>query len=80
VAGLVATSTTLADAYDGMLAHLTSPDPQVVPAEILERVGAADARELLAWPGWREVAAFRGGPQAPDAGLAFARRLATAFG
>ncbi len=79
VAGLDPTSTTLADAYEGLLVHLTSPDPQVVPDDILERSHAADARELLSWPGWRDLVALRAGPQVPDAGAPFAHRLAAAF-
>ena len=78
VVGLDPTSTTLADAYEGLLPHLTSADPQVVPASILERARAANARELLSWPGWRDLVALRADPSAPDAAAGLARRLAAA--
>lgn len=48
VAGLDPDSTVLADSYDAILAEYRRPDPQLVPAEVLERVDAVPAARLLA--------------------------------
>ncbi|TQM62270.1 class I SAM-dependent methyltransferase [Humibacillus xanthopallidus] len=47
IAGLDPTSTVLTDAYDAILAEYRRPDPQLVPADVLDRIDAVPARRLL---------------------------------
>ncbi len=46
--------------YDEWLAGAVSPDPQDVPREVLERTRALAPEEVLASPGWEQLAALRG--------------------
>lgn len=46
------TNTVLHDHYDAIVAANLLPDPQDVPAAVLERVGAVAAEALLDSPGW----------------------------
>lgn len=58
----------LHDRYDEIVASWAIPDPQAVPADILERQSAADPERLLAANLWRTVA--RKGRSGRAAGLA----------
>ncbi|MFC4783172.1 class I SAM-dependent methyltransferase [Nocardioides sp. MAHUQ-72] len=63
-------SRVLAGAYDDLVADYVQPDPQVVPASILDRRGAISGEELLTAPSWSEIRALRGMPATEAAGLA----------
>jgi hypothetical protein len=52
VLGADPSSTVLSDSYDQLVQELVVPDPQPVPADILERRGALDPAEVLAHPVW----------------------------
>lgn len=52
-------STVLSDKYDEILGEFQRPDPQDVPASILNRAGAAQPKELLAHPVWERLVALR---------------------
>ncbi len=60
VLGLDPQSTVLPDAYDEIARELITPDPQVVPEEILTRAGALDPQEVLDADFWRFLRESRG--------------------
>ncbi|MFF1877898.1 class I SAM-dependent methyltransferase [Leifsonia sp. NPDC058230] len=60
VLGLDASSTVLADAYDGVIEGAVTDDPQDVPADLLARREALDPLDLLWWPGWHDLVRARG--------------------
>lgn len=66
VAGLDPTSTTLDAGYSDVLDRLQSPDPQQVPRHVIDRDGAADARQLMRLPVWERLRTLREAPD-PDA-------------
>jgi len=72
VLGADATNTVLRERYDHIIARWVVPDPQDIPADILERRVAVDAERLLASPVWRDIARHRGtgGPEALRSQLA----------
>ena len=49
----------LLTAYDDLVAGYVTPDPQQVPAEILQRTGAWNPAALLATPIWSELRRLR---------------------
>lgn len=49
------TNTALRDHHDEILAEWVVPDPQRVPAEILERAGTVEPEALLSSPVWEEI-------------------------
>jgi hypothetical protein len=49
----------LLTAYDDLVADYVTPDPQQVPAEVLERTQAWDPAALLATPIWSELLRLR---------------------
>ena len=49
----------LLTAYDDLVADYVTPDPQQVPAEILDRTAAWDPTALLAMPIWSELRRLR---------------------
>ena len=59
VLGLAAAHEALLSAYDEVLPGLLEPDPQEVPARVLERVDAAEPAELLSSGLWAELATLR---------------------
>lgn len=59
VVGLDPSSRRLLDEYDSVLDQLVSPDPQDVPREILDRVGAVDPVGLIADPAWEQLRDLR---------------------
>lgn len=59
VFGLDASSTTLTRAYDAVHAQYVVPDPQAVPAQVLERRHAVDPEQFLASPFWDALRAAR---------------------
>lgn len=59
VIGLDAASNILAEHYESMLAECVVADPQPVPEYIRRRQRAADALEVLWWPGWPELVRVR---------------------
>jgi predicted O-methyltransferase YrrM len=59
VTGLDPGSGVLADAYDAILAEYRQPDPQLVPADVLERIDAVPAQRILQ-SGLLEALADRG--------------------
>jgi hypothetical protein len=60
----------LARAYDGLVVDYVTPDPQSVPASILERSRAISGEELLGAPVWPEIRGLRGMPVAESSPLA----------
>jgi len=52
VLGLDPTSRVLAERFDGIVAAAVQPDPQLAPAEVLERHGALDPEAVLEAPFW----------------------------
>ena len=65
--------TTLTDRYDAIIERWVTPDPQDVPADVIERRNAVDPRRLLASDVWPRLAGHpRGGR---DRGLAAIRRF-----
>ncbi|MCW2817156.1 MAG: methyltransferase type 11 [Nocardioides sp.] len=54
-----ATNTVLVEAADDVVESYVTPDPQDVPAEIMDRSRAHDPRALLDLPVWGELAAAR---------------------
>lgn len=75
VVGLDPSSTVLTDHYDAILAEYANPDPQSVPAEILNRSEAADPEKVLASPIWAELVAARAVRGAPPESTASLREL-----
>jgi hypothetical protein len=75
VVGLDPSSTVLTDQYDAILAEYATPDPQSVPAEILERTEAADPEKVLASPVWAELVAARAVRGAPPESTGSLRAL-----
>lgn len=59
VVGLDPSSRRLHDSYDSVLDRLLAADPQHVPQEILDRVGALDPVQLLADPAWEQLRDLR---------------------
>lgn len=59
VLDLDAASTVLVEAADDVVESYVTPDPQDVPAEIMDRSRAHDPRALLDLPVWGELAAAR---------------------
>lgn len=59
VFGADPTNTTLPTSMAGILAEYASPDPQPVPAEVLERKTAVDPYALLKAPFWRPLVRAR---------------------
>ena len=53
VVGLDPTSTVLADAYDGIVAEHVTPDPQLVPADILSGITALPPQRVLDTSLWQ---------------------------
>jgi len=74
VLGLEPGSTVLRDGYDELVAGLVAPDPQVVPASILERAGAVDPAALLQSSLWRRLRELRGSRAAREPGVRELRR------
>lgn len=62
VLGLDPDNTVLADRYEQIAAELITPDPQPVPAEVLERRGALDPQEVLEAEFWTSLRKSRGEP------------------
>lgn len=56
-------STVLRDRYDALARAIDVPDPQDVPAEVLERRGALDAQRVLDAGFWDDVRAAREDPE-----------------
>jgi len=61
VVGVDPSSTVLGEAYESLVPFLTTPDPQTVDAEWLERKAAVDPAALLECDIWAEVVALRNG-------------------
>lgn len=61
VLGTDAANTALRERYDQIIARWVVPDPQEIPADILERRGAADPERFLESPVWHELARHRAG-------------------
>lgn len=59
VLGADATSNVLRERYDEIVARWVVPDPQVIPADILDRRIAVSPERLLASDIWRELATHR---------------------
>lgn len=57
------------EGYDDWLESVVVPDPQEVPASVLDRRDAVDPEALLACPGWASVVAMRDRPYAEAAPL-----------
>jgi hypothetical protein len=53
VVGLDPTSTVLVDAYDGIVREHVTPDPQLVPADILSGITALPPQRVLDTPLWQ---------------------------
>ena len=53
------TNTVLRDHYDEIVAENTLPDPQVVPASVIERHGAVDPETFLANGPWHRLVRSR---------------------
>jgi hypothetical protein len=53
------TSTVLRDHYDEIVAANLLPDPQTVPASVLERLGAVAPEAFLATGAWRTIVLSR---------------------
>jgi hypothetical protein len=70
-------STTLTEAYDDLVESYVVPDPQQVPAEVLERSRALDPEEFVGLPIWAELRRLRELP-ADEARPEVARLLADA--
>lgn len=56
VVGLDPGNTALADNYDAILAEYRHPDPQPVPAQVLDRVAVTSPERVLAGSFWRVLA------------------------
>jgi hypothetical protein len=54
-----ASSNALTDAYDDVVEEYVVPDPQTVPAEVLERTRAMDPARFLAAPIWPDLRRLR---------------------
>jgi hypothetical protein len=59
VLGADPASGVLAERYEALVAEWVQPDPQTVPAEILERRGALDPEVLLSSTIWRDLVRAR---------------------
>jgi hypothetical protein len=59
VVGLNSDDTTLHDQYEQIVADQVTPDPQLVPAEILHRSHAADPERVLASGFWADLRTAR---------------------
>lgn len=59
VLGLDPHNRQLTEGYDEIVRTQISPDPQVVPSEVLERSGALAAETTLALPVWNEIRSGR---------------------
>jgi hypothetical protein len=73
VVGLDPASTVLRDRYDEILAEFVTPDPQDVPAEVLQRTTAADPKRVLHLPVWEDLRLARTGDGAHPASLSSLR-------
>jgi hypothetical protein len=61
VVGLDPTSRVLAERYDDIVRELVTPDPQVVPTDVLERHGVLDPQAVLDASFWALLAGGAGG-------------------
>jgi predicted O-methyltransferase YrrM len=69
VLGLDPQSRTLRKRYDEIVAGIVTPDPQDVPADVLERTGVADPERVLEAPFWDDLRAARAQRAEREAGL-----------
>ncbi|HEX6869291.1 MAG TPA: class I SAM-dependent methyltransferase [Candidatus Limnocylindrales bacterium] len=60
VLGADPTNRTLHDRYPAIEAAITTPDPQVVPGDVLGRRGSIDPDRLVASPAWATLRSARG--------------------
>jgi hypothetical protein len=74
VLGLDPGSRVLRDRYDAIAAAAVTPDPQDVPADVLERRGVLDPEAVLACSAWRLLREARGGGVPRRQGLRHVRR------
>ncbi len=70
----------LRDRYDEILREWVVPDPQSVPAEILERVGAVDPEALLAAGFWPDLVKARNRRAKPRPGHEQLRKAVSSLG
>ncbi len=76
VFGLNRESTVLADHYDEIVADIVQPDPQDVPAAVLERHGAVDPQTVLDNDAvWRVLRRARGASLQREEGVKNLRKL-----
>jgi hypothetical protein len=68
-------STVLNDRSDEIVERFVRPDPQVVPAEVTERLRALDPEVVLGWPGWDAIREGRGVLSAPEGARVIASAL-----
>lgn len=74
VLGCDPNSTVLSDKYDEIIAEFVTPDPQVVPTDILTRAGALPPTELLKAPFWRVLRQERSRGTGREKGLQLLRQ------
>lgn len=70
VTGLDPTDTTLADHYDDIVARFRRPDPQHVPADLMDRLTVLQPEAVLEAEFWEILRTQRGGPDRMHAELA----------
>ena len=78
ILGADATNRALLEAADGLVESYVTPDPQHVPAEVLQRSRAVDGDELMALPVWDGLRKLQGAD--PAAARAGVRELITTSG